>query len=97
MRKVVSDAATRPTAPMIAPVPGPPEPSAAELAALDATDPALPVVAPPADPPSNPDLTEVATAVTLPPPVRAALGVEDTGPQPSAAPSATAGSDDDRA
>lgn len=94
MRKVVSDAATRPTAPMIAPVPAPPEATPAELAALDATDPALPVVAPPADPPS--DLAEGATAVTLPPPVRAALGVEDTGPQPSAAPGAPAGADDER-
>ncbi|MBK9036917.1 MAG: serine/threonine-protein phosphatase [Myxococcales bacterium] len=83
-KKAASEAATRPTAPMLAPVPPPPDLPGSEVGALDATDPAIPapalVVGDDAVDEDGP--TAIANAATLPPPVRASLAHDDTGPVP---------------
>ncbi|MBK7075533.1 MAG: serine/threonine-protein phosphatase [Myxococcales bacterium] len=84
-KKPASEAATRPTMPMTAPVPPPPDLPGSEVGALDATDPAIPV---------QPKLVVGDRAVdgegptvrgggpTLPAPVRDKLAHDDTGPTP---------------
>lgn len=79
-KKQHTDASTRATMPMVAPVPPPPE----MPGALDATDPAIPapklVIGD--DDVDAEGATVQGTAPTLPPPVRSKLAHDDTGPTP---------------
>ncbi len=80
-KKKPSDAATRPTAPMLAPVPPPPDMPEAD--ALDNTDPAIPIAAPAKLVVGDPAV-DVEGPTVRAPERRDDLAHDDTGPQPKA-------------